>query len=72
MNTQKFDLVINDEPDGVFTIEVYDGETLIAVTGWKGRIFTYEDEKYGVFGPYHNLDGDDFRVYKLTPVSEAK
>ncbi len=57
--------------DKVFRVVVVDAkEKEIYSCGWQGGEFAYKSEWYGVFGPYHSLDGDKFRVYKLVPVTE--
>lgn len=55
-----------------FRVHVFNGADQVFECGWHGGEFIYAGEKYAVYGPYHGLDGDLFRVYKLVPVTEPK
>ena len=65
----KFQIKITNE-SSKFQVDVYDGKKKIYTSGWKGGEFQYKNKWYGIFGPYHSLDGDKFRVYELVPVSD--
>lgn len=53
-----------------FGVSVFEGKKKVVDFGWYGGFFMHGGKEFFLKGPYYGEQGDKFRVYELSPVSE--